>query len=61
MRVLATRSFRQFPLPCVTVCHHVPNELYKGFVTLRASKHLREARNKKFYLLIVQNIVFVII
>ena len=32
MRVLATHSIRQFPLhfplPCVTVCHQVPNELY---------------------------------
>jgi len=28
LRVLATHSIRQFPLPCVTVCHEVPNELY---------------------------------
>ena len=33
VRVLATHSIRQFPLhfprPCVTVCHQVPNALYK--------------------------------
>ena len=28
VRVLATHSIRQFPLPCVTVCHQVSNELY---------------------------------
>ena len=34
VRVLATRSIRQFPpslpLPCVTVFHQVPNELYNA-------------------------------
>jgi len=28
VRVLATHSIRQFPLPCVSVCRQVPNELY---------------------------------
>ena len=30
-RVLATNSIRQFPLPCVTVCHHMSTELYPHF------------------------------
>ena len=29
VRVLATHSIRQFPLPCVTVCHHISTGLYK--------------------------------
>jgi len=28
VRVLATHSIRQFPFPCVTVCHHIPNAVY---------------------------------
>ena len=45
VRVLATHSIRQFPpsfpLPCVTVCHQVPNELY--FIS-RTSQHICLAR-----------------
>ena len=46
MRILATHSIRQFPpslpLPCVTVCNPVPNELYQVYLLgLKAAVSLR--------------------
>jgi hypothetical protein len=40
-RVLATHSIRQFPLPCVTMCHHVSTVLYPLYRQLVRGRQAR--------------------